>query len=354
MMAQAQEATVNPYVALMAKAAKHAQAHGAKVPVLSPEDATVLSGAVPVAELQARGIKVVPWTTNDPETMRAVIRTGVDGLISDRPDLLQQVLAQERAASAESAARLRGLDVVGHRGARGLRPENTLPAFEAGMDHLVDTIETDTGVTADHISLLWHDQFLHPESCRRANGAAYTMANRVYIRDISMVEVQKTFLCDKLRFGPEQKNDLALSPVSVAFAAEEGLMSAYVPTYAEQLFRFAAFYAEYYRSGLGKGSEHAVERAAEGDRVKFNLETKILPEGLPPGIEPNRTLRPQVFVDALCGAITRMQMEARADVQSFDFRTLALVEEQYPAIATYYLTDAGTLGSVLVPESLRP
>ncbi len=244
-VAGAQE-TVNPYLQLMEKAAAHAKAHGQTVvPALSPNDATILSGAVPVKELQARGIKVVPWTTNDPEKMRAVIRTGVDGLISDRPDLLQKVVAEEKPKA--------GFDVQGHRGGRGLHPENTLPAFEGGLDNLIDTIETDTGVTTDHVSLIWHDQFLNPQSCRRADGAEYTEANKVYIRDISMAEAQKTFICDRLHFGADQKNDLALSPVAVAFAKKEGLISPYVPTYVEQLFRFAAFYAEYYRTGRARG-----------------------------------------------------------------------------------------------------
>ena len=47
-------------------------------------------------------------------------------------------------------------------------------------------------------------------------------------------------------------------------------------------------------------------------------------------------------------------METRAEVQSFDFRTLQLVEEQYPAIQTYYLTNNEKLfSSEFVPESLR-
>jgi len=349
-VAGAQETAVNPFLQLMEKAAAHAKAHGQTVvPALSPNDATILSGAVPVGELQRRGIKVVPWTTNDPEKMRAVMRTGVDGLISDRPDLLQKVVAEEKPKA--------GFDVQGHRGGRGLHPENTLPAFEGGLDNLIDTIETDTGVTTDHVSLIWHDQFLNPQSCRRADAAEYTDANKVYIRDISMVVAQKTFICDRLHFGPDQKNDLALSPVAVAFAKKEGLISPYVPTYVEQLFRFAAFYAEYYRSGAGKGTPHAKERAAAGAKVKFNLETKILPEGLPEELEPggNHTVGPQAFVDTLCGAITRNHMQARVDVQSFDFRTLVLVEEQYPGIQTFYLTgDPRTLNSELVPVGLRP
>ena len=109
----------NPFFDLMQKAAAHAREHHALTPALSPVDATIVNGQVPVAELQKAGIKIVPWTTNDPEKMKAVIRTGVDGLISDRPDLLQKVVAEERAAKPGS---LKGFDVQGHRGGRGLRP----------------------------------------------------------------------------------------------------------------------------------------------------------------------------------------------------------------------------------------
>lgn len=358
----------NPYLQLMQQAAAHASTHGGKtIPALSPLDATVLDGSVPVAALQQRGIQVVPWTTNDPERMRSVIRAGVDGLISDRPDLLQRVLAEERAASPEAAARLKNFNVSGHRGGRGLRPENTLPAFEAGMDNLIDTIETDTGVTTDHVSLIWHDQFLNPQSCRKADGSPYTLENRVYTRDISFADAQATFICDKLRFGPSQKNDLALSLVAVAFAAQEHLISPYVPTCAEQLFRFAAFYAQYYRTGAGKSNPHAAERASAAERVHFNLETKILPDYVPPAesmTDPklktpeetlkNHTFSPQAFVDALCGAIQRSHMEARSDVQSFDFRTLVLVEEQFPAVQTFYLTEGSKeFATEFVPPSLR-
>jgi glycerophosphoryl diester phosphodiesterase len=305
---------------------------------------------------------VIPWTTNDPAKMHALIALGVDGIISDRPDLLRQVVTEERAAGK----RLQGFDISAHRGGRGLRPENTLPSFESGMDQGATTLETDTGVTTDGVSLIWHDQFLNPESCRRQDGAAYTMDTRVYIKDISMPEAQKTFICDKLHFGPDQKNDLSLSPVAVAFAKQENLANPYVPTNAEQLFRFTRFYAAYYKSGAGKDTPHAAERAATGETIRFNLETKILPDRLPDAVAgtqdknmpadlyKNHTVGPQAFVTALCGAIVRNQMVARAEVQSFDFRTLQLVEEQFPTIPTYYLTNnEKLLSSDFVPEGLR-
>lgn len=354
---------MNPFLELMTKARAHAQAHGAKVaPVLSPVDATLLSNppSVDVAAMHKAGFKVIPWTTDTPDKMKALIEQRVDGIITDRPDLLQAVVKEERAAHPEEAAYFDHFDISAHRGGRGLRPENTLPSFESGLDQLSTTLETDTGVTTDGVSLIWHDQFLNPQSCRKADGSPYTMENRVYIRDISMPEAQKTFICDKLHFGPDQKNDLSLSPVAVAFARQEHLISPYVPTNAEQLFHFVAFYVHYYRDGAGKGQPEAEARWKNAAKVRFNLETKIMPE-LPPAIakaagEPdgNHTVGPQQFVNALCGAIIRNHMQKRAEVQSFDFRTLQLVEEQHPEIPTYYLTgDPRMLSSEIVPASLR-
>jgi glycerophosphoryl diester phosphodiesterase len=364
--------TADPYFGLLTAANTHAKAHGAPTPTLSPNDATVLGPNPPVnvAELQKAGFRIIPWTTNDPEKIRALINLRVDGIISDYPDRLQQVLAEEKAAHPEAADYFRTFVVSAHRGGRGLRPENTLPSFENGLDHLATELETDTGVTTDHVSLIWHDQFLNPESCRRADGAPYTLENRIYTRDLSLAEAQSTFICDKLHPQfPEQKNDLALSPVAVAFAKQENLINPYVPTDAEQLFRFTRFYADYYSKGPGKSHPDAHARATNAAKVRFNLETKILPlpndppeksAPVPPmtsaRAEPttNHTVDPQTFVTTLCGAITRNHMESRAEVQSFDFRTLILVEEQFPKIPTYYLTgDPRLLSSPLVPEALR-
>ena len=77
-------------------------------------------------------------------------------------------------------------------------------------------------------------------------------------------------------------------------------------------------------------------------------------KNVPADLYKNHTVGPQAFVDALCSAIKRNKMEDRAEVQSFDFRTLQLVEEQYTAIQTYYLTNnEKLLSSEFVPESLR-
>ncbi|MCL2661538.1 MAG: glycerophosphodiester phosphodiesterase [Acidobacteriaceae bacterium] len=344
----------NPYTQLMEKAWNHARAHGAvHRPALFPYEETVLCGEVPLGELQAEGVRVVPWTVNSTERMRALLLMEVDGIISDRPDLLQQVLKQERDT--------RRFDVAGHRGARGLRPENTLPAFEAGLDALCASLETDIGVTADGVPLLSHDQFLSPESCRRVDGLPYTLADKVYVRDISCADAQRMFVCDRLHFGPEQRNDLSLSPVSDAFAAQEGLISPYSVVHLEKLFRFVGFYEDYYGCGAGTGHPQAAERAANARRVRFKVETKILPENISipedirdPHHDANHTAEPQEFVDALYGAVVRSRMQSRVEVLSFDFRTLLLLQEQHPEIAACYLTGNGKmLSSEFVPEPLR-
>jgi glycerophosphoryl diester phosphodiesterase len=382
--ALAMQSSDDPFLALMKQADAHAKKHGGKYrPALSPAYQTLLGPAasVNVGTLHAAGFDVVPWTVDDLPTMRALLDLHVDGLISDRPDLLAVALKEARTKASGDTKQLAYLDrlnMQGHRGGRGLRPENTLPAFEAGLDNGINSIETDTGVTNDHQSLIWHDHFLNPESCRRVDGQPYTLENRVYIHDISMVDAQKQFICDKLHFGPEQTNDLALSPVSVAFAAEEHMVSPYSPTNAAQLFRFVNFYTQWYQSGKGKSHPNAAAHAVTGRQVHFNLETKILPPGytdakvaaivlgkteeqlrtsgrLPvSAFAPNNTVSAEVFVDTLCGFVREYHMEARSDIQSFDFRTLLLVQEKFPDIRTYYLTESpGLLNTDFTPESLR-
>ena len=71
-------------------------------------------------------------------------------------------------------------DAQGHRGGRGLRPENTLPAMEVALDNLMSTLETDTGISADLIPVIDHDPHIEAAKCRLANGAPYTTANQVW------------------------------------------------------------------------------------------------------------------------------------------------------------------------------
>jgi glycerophosphoryl diester phosphodiesterase len=48
-----------------------------------------------LAEARALGLRVVPWTVNRPEDMESLIDRGVDGLITDRPDLARRVMERK-------------------------------------------------------------------------------------------------------------------------------------------------------------------------------------------------------------------------------------------------------------------
>lgn len=112
----------------------------------------LLTSRAQVDQLHWGGFTVVPWTVNDPARMRELIDFGVDGLITDRPDLALALDA--------------GIDIEGHRGARGLQPENTLPAFEAAVDLGTPTLELDLTEQSDGGVVIWHDPTFTAQKCR--------------------------------------------------------------------------------------------------------------------------------------------------------------------------------------------
>src|SRR5262249_57146180 len=75
------------------------------------------------------------------------------------------------SASANAGFSMPLFDLQGHRGARGLRPENTLPAFETALDIGVHSIETDLHLTRDGVPILFHDAHISPRLCRLVSGS---------------------------------------------------------------------------------------------------------------------------------------------------------------------------------------
>ena len=302
-----------------------------------------------VRSIQRAGYPVVVYTVNDSTAMRDLIELGVDGIISDRPDLLYEVVANYDGdgdgnpdfIGPDGLIDIGRFDAQGHRGARNLRPENTLPAMEAALDNLMTTLETDTGISADGVAILSHDPYIEASKARKADGTPYEAADEVLIKDLTAAEVQSTFIADKLLDGrPEQTNSRSLSPVSVAFADAEGLMDPYAYPTLQQLFDFVRFYVDYYRSGPGSGEPQAELRWRNAERVRFNIETKRNPRtdaDAKGNVFANRTVGPEAFVEAVGGEIVENGLESRADIQSFDFSTLLVVHERYPSIGTVAL-----------------
>src|SRR5262245_61497780 len=82
-------------------------------------------------------------------------------------------------------------ELQGHRGARGIKPENTLPAFEVAFDLGISSIETDVHLTADFLPVLFHDSFLSDSLCRTIPGqGAIDVANRPLISSLTLEQLR--------------------------------------------------------------------------------------------------------------------------------------------------------------------
>lgn len=81
-------------------------------------------------------------------------------------------------------------DLQGHRGARGLQPENTIPAFLKALNHGVTTIELDVVITKDKQVLVSHDPYLLPSICLDSTGAEFKGDKEFNIYKLSYEEIK--------------------------------------------------------------------------------------------------------------------------------------------------------------------
>ncbi|RKH06908.1 glycerophosphodiester phosphodiesterase family protein [Corallococcus carmarthensis] len=321
----------DPTVRLMDTLRAHARG---RAPVCAP-DARLLQpgGGIDLERLRAAGHPVIVWTVNDLPTMQALLQRGVDGIISDRPDLLTLAVRDFDANGDGTPGDLldegglidpKRFDAQGHRGARNLRPENTLPAFEAALDHRVTTLELDTVLTADGVPVLSHDPDLSPTKCRHVDGSP--LPAPVPIATLTVAKLQDTFVCDRLLSDrPEQTNDRARSPEAVAFAARAGLPDPYTVPTLRQVFAFAADQAD---------ATHEARdplRARNARRVRFNVELKRT---------SRKTDIAPAHGDAVAQVINESGLAQRADVQSFDLRAVRSFQERHPESRAVLLLES--------------
>lgn len=198
-------------------------------------------------------------------------------------------------------------DLQGHRGARGVAPENTLPGFAAALALGVATLELDTGVTRDGVVVIHHDRRLNPDIARGPDGR-WIAAPGPLLRELDF-EALRRYDVGRLRPGSE-------------YAAR---FPEQVPADGARIPRLAELFALVRKSGNAQ--------------VRFNIETKISPAA------PDETLPPAAFARALVAEIRAAGMAERSTVQSFDWRTLQAVERDAPEIATAYLTGRRRGGS---------
>lgn len=191
-------------------------------------------------------------------------------------------------------------DLQGHRGARGLAPENTLAAFDAALSLGVDTLELDTVLTRDGVVVVSHDATLNPNLTRGADGRWIDVPGAA-VRTLSLAELQRH---DVGRLKPGTR---------------------YADTYPEQ----RAADGERIPT-LAQVFERIKQR---GDtRVRFNIETKLSP------LAAELTPGPEDFVRALLAVIDAHGMRGRVSLQSFDWRSLKAAQRLAPEIPTVCLS----------------
>ena len=88
-----------------------------------------------------------------------------------------------------AAVAAHGFDLQGHRGTRGLMPENTLAAFERALEIGVTTLELDIAITADGVPVISHDPALNPALTRDRSGQ-WLKATGPLIRSLTLEQLQ--------------------------------------------------------------------------------------------------------------------------------------------------------------------
>jgi glycerophosphoryl diester phosphodiesterase len=187
-------------------------------------------------------------------------------------------------------------DLQGHRGARGLAPENTLAGFKLAQDLGATTLETDLAVTRDGVVVISHDPVLNPALTRWPDGQWLAAAGPA-IRTLSLDELKRYDIGrvnPASRYGqqyPEQK-----------------------PADGQRFPTLAEFFAQ------------------ASPAVRFNVEIKTDPG------KPDLTLDPAAFAGLAVAEIRKAGVETRTTLQSFDWRGLIEARRLAPEIATACLS----------------
>ncbi len=203
-------------------------------------------------------------------------------------------------STALAAPPASAFDLQGHRGTRGLAPENTLAAFRKALALGVTTLELDIAITADGVPVISHEPAIFEGFARDASGQWLT-ARGPLIHTLTLAQVQAY---DIGRLNPNH--------------AYGKTLTRQVPADGERIPTLAALFQ--------------MTRQLGADQVRFNIETKVFPK------RPDDTAPPQVFVDTLLALFRQAGMVQRVALQSFDWRTLRLMQKAEPAIPTVYLT----------------
>lgn len=194
-------------------------------------------------------------------------------------------------------------DLQGHRGARGIYPENTIPGFIKALDFGVTTVELDLAITKDKRVIVSHEPWMSAEICLQPDGSEIAKAEQMNFNIYQLTyEEIKQFDCGSKgneRF-PEQEKVKATKPLlsDVIKAVEDHIKS----------------YSRY--------------------EVDYNIEIKSRKDG-----DNVYHPSPQEFSDLVYALVDQYLPWERIVIQSFDLRVLKYWKEKYPHVRLALLIE---------------
>ncbi len=192
--------------------------------------------------------------------------------------------------------------IVGHRGAAGLKPENTLSGFAKALELGVDAIELDVLMTADNQLVVRHDYALKPEIARGSNGSWLSSHAMKPINDMTLKQLQR-FDVGRLKPGTRYASKY---PQQIPSDGER------IPLLREVI---------------------QLLRNANKFNIELWIEIKTSPES------PSKTPPPETVAEHVVALLQDHQFTQRVKILSFDWRSLVHIQKIAPTIPTIYLTS---------------
>ncbi|MES2277502.1 MAG: glycerophosphodiester phosphodiesterase family protein [Bacteroidota bacterium] len=194
-------------------------------------------------------------------------------------------------------------DREAHRGGRGLMPENTIAAMRNTIDLGMETLEMDTHITADGKVIVSHDEYINSLFSLTPDG-----------KEIPKEDARK-YILYKMNYADIAKFDVGSKPYSKF--PQQKKMKVSMPLLADLIDS-----VQLYIKSTGKR------------QVLYNIETKCSQKG-DGAVNPD----PETFVKLLMDVIIQKKILSYVVVQSFDKRTLQIINKKYPNVRTSWLVD---------------
>ncbi|GAA4181857.1 glycerophosphodiester phosphodiesterase [Streptosporangium oxazolinicum] len=202
------------------------------------------------------------------------------------------------------------VEIHGHRGARGLRPENTLPGFAHALELGVDALELDVALTADRRLVLTHD---------------------LTVSAVTSADVRPAFRDDPV--FPYVGRPVGALTLAQLRTLECGIR---VPRHPGD--RFAPTQVPVPNTRMPTlGSVLGLMDAYGADGVRVHVELKSDPT------RPDLSADPAEFTEMVVAELDRHRRLERAAILSFDWRVLRIARSLIPATPRYALIERATM-----------